>query len=187
MRLFQPGVLLAVSIPVTAQTPPARVNPLLSPSTLPYQAPPFDRIADTDYLPAMEEGIRRQLAEVADIASNTAAPTFANTIEAMERTGTLLHRVTSVFFSLTSANTNPVLQQAEREISPKLAAASDEIYLNPTLFARVKAIYDRRASLTLDPESAHLVELYYRDFVRAGALMNDDDKQSSPIARCSTA
>jgi peptidyl-dipeptidase Dcp len=176
MKISPLAVLVAVSVPLAAQAPPPRVNPLLSRSTLPFQAPPFDRLNDADYQPAIEEGIKQQQAEVTAIANNPEAPTFLNTIEAMERTGTLLKRASSIFFPLAGAHTNPTVQKIESALAPKLAAHDDEIYLNAKLFMRVKAIYDTRARLKLDPESAHLVELYYRDFVRAGALLNDADK-----------
>ncbi|HET7437338.1 MAG TPA: peptidyl-dipeptidase Dcp [Thermoanaerobaculia bacterium] len=151
-------------------------NPFNAKSTLPYQAPPFNRIKDTDYQPAIEEGMRQQLAEVAVIANNPEAPTFANTIVAMEKTGTLLTRAAKVFFALTAANTNDTLQKAESEIAPKLASHNDAIYMNPKLFARVKAIYDNRANLGLDRESQYLVERDYRNFIRAGAQLNDADQ-----------
>jgi len=156
---------------VTAET-----NPFFAESTLPFQAPPFDKIKDSDYQPALEEGMRRQLIEVEAIANNTETPTFENTILAMERTGDLLSRVSSVFFGLSQANTNPTIQKVQSEEAPKLAANSDKIYLNPKLFARVKAIYDSRDKLPLDPEAKYLVERYYRTFVRAGALLSDADK-----------
>jgi peptidyl-dipeptidase Dcp len=169
---------LAIVFPVLAQTPAMTqgTNPLLTASTLPFQAPPFDRISDAHFLPAMEAGITRQLAEAAAIANDPAPPTFANTIEALERTGQLLDRATSVFFNLVSSNTNPELQKIQREIAPKLASTKDQIFLDAQLFQRVKAIYDRRDTLRLDAEATHLVELYYSDFVRAGALLNDADK-----------
>ena len=176
MKAFHIAVLAATSVALSAQSRPSRMNPLLSPSPLPFQAPAFDTIADADYLPALKEGIRQQASEIAAIANNPDAPTFANTVEAMERSGRLLNRAGSVFFSLNSANTNPVLQKTDSEIAPKLATHDDEIYLDAKLFARVKAVYDARATLRLGAEATHLVELYYRDFVRAGALLNDADK-----------
>jgi peptidyl-dipeptidase Dcp len=120
--------------------------------------------------------MKQQLAENASIANNPAAPTFANTIEAMETSGALLRRVLPIFNGLTEANTNPTLQKIDGDEAPRLASHDDEIYLNAKLFARVKAIYDRRATLKLDPEAAHLVERYYQDFVRAGALLSEADK-----------
>jgi peptidyl-dipeptidase Dcp len=154
----------------------AETNPFFAESTLPFHAPPFDRIKDSDYQPALEEGMKRQLVEVEVIANNTEAPSFANTVEAMERTGALLNRVSRVFFGLTQANTNPALQKIQSEEAPKLAAHQDKIYLNSKLFARVKSIYDRRDKLGLDAESNYLVERYYKTFVRAGALLSDADK-----------
>src|SRR4030095_5345597 len=150
-------------------------NPFFSASTLAFEAPPFDRIKDTDYQPAIEEGMRQEIAEIDKIASNPAAPSFANTIEAMERTGTLLHRVQGTFAAVTRANTNPALQKVKSDESPKLAAHRDAIYLNRPLFSRVKALYDKRTSLTLDAESKYLLDRYYRDFVHAGAQLSDAD------------
>jgi peptidyl-dipeptidase Dcp len=184
-----PAQETAPATPATAQqtaTPPATTaagntdvlanNPFAEPSTLPFQAPAFDRIKDSDYQPAIEEGMRRQIAEVETIANDPSAPTFANTIEAMERTGMLLTRAAKVFFNLAQSNTNDTIQKVEAEESPKLAAHSDAIYLNPKLFARVKALYDTRDTLGLDAEQKFLVERYYRNFVRAGALLSDADK-----------
>src|ERR1043165_2221111 len=166
-------VLLTLAVAGTAV---AQTNPLFTPSSLPFQAPPFDKIKDTDYKPALEEGMKQQLAEIDAIANSAEAPTFANTIEAMERSGALLSRSAKVFFALTQANTNDTLQKVEAEESPKLAAHYDAIYLNPKLFARVKALYDARNAAGLDAESKFLLERYYRNFVRAGALLSDADK-----------
>jgi len=116
------------------------------------------------------------LVEMQAIADDTAAPTFANTIEKMERSGELLTRVAKVFFNLAQSNTNEDIQKLQAEIAPKLAAHQDEIALNPKLFARIKALYDQRDTLTGDPEMKRLVERYYQNFVRAGALLNDADK-----------
>jgi len=153
-----------------------RANPLLKASTLQFQAPHFDKLQDTDYQPAIEEGMRQQLAEVKAIVDNEEAPTFANTIEAMERSGTLLTRSAQIFFALTASNTNETLQKSQGELAPKLAAHGDAIALDPKLFARVKAVYEQRDAAKLDAESRRLVERYYRNFQRAGALLNDADK-----------
>ena len=153
-------------------------NPFAHPSTLPFQAPPFDKIKDADYQPALEEGMRQELADVEMIANSPDAPTFANTMEALERRGELLRRVQPVFSGMTSSNTNPTLQKLQAELAPKFAAHRDAIYLNPKLFARVKTIYDRRTSLHLAPDGEYLVERYYKDFVRAGALLSDADKDT---------
>ena len=151
-------------------------NPFAQPSPLPFEAPQFDKIKDSDYQPAMEEGMRRQLAEVDLIANNSDAPTFANTIEALERTGELLRRVQPVFFGMVSSNKNPTIQRVQSEEAPKLAAHRDAIYLNAKLFARVKAVYGQGTTLKLAPDAKYLVERYYRDFVRAGALLSDSEK-----------
>ena len=160
-----------------ASAPPApAVNPLFAASTLPYEAPPFDKIRDADFQPAIEEGMKQQLAEVEKIADQTAPPTFDNTIVAFERSGALLTRVSKVFSALAQANTNDALQKVQKEESPKLAAHRDAIFLNPKLFARFKMIYEQRESLGLDAESHRLVERYYRTFVRSGAELSVDDQ-----------
>ncbi len=153
-------------------------NPFARPSTLPFKAPPFDKIKDSDFQPAIEEGMRRDLDEVELIANNPDAPTFANTIEALERTGEMLTRVQRVFSGMVASNTNPTIQKVQTEEAPKLAAHRDAIYLNPKLFARVKAVYDRRRTLRLAADAEYLVERYYRDFVRSGALLSDADKNT---------
>jgi peptidyl-dipeptidase Dcp len=151
-------------------------NPLLSRSPLPFQAPPFNRIHDSDYQPAVEEGMKQQLAEIAAIADRPEPPTFANTIEAMERSGELLTRAVKVFLNMDQSNTNDAIQKAKAELAPKLAAHTDAIYLNPKLYARVKSLYERRDTLGLDAEAKYLVERYHRAFLRAGATLSDDDK-----------
>jgi peptidyl-dipeptidase Dcp len=161
------------SPPVAAAAAP---NPFFSASTLQFQAPPFDAIKNSDYQPALEEGMKRQIAEISAIANNPAPPTFANTIEAMERSGELLTRTAKVFFNLVQSNTNDAMDKIESEEAPKLAAHQDAIFLDPKLFARVKALYDTRDALGLDREAKYLIERYYKNFVRAGALLNDADK-----------
>jgi len=171
--------LLSLKYPTkSAHASAAAANPFFSESTLPFHAPPFDKIKDDDYAPAIEEGMKNQLAEIEAIANNPAAPTFANTLEAMERSGALLTRVSKVFFNLTTANTSDTLQKIKADEAPKLAAHSDAIFLNAKLFARVKALYDSRDSLKLDPESHYLVERYFKAFVRAGALLSESDKET---------
>ena len=155
--------------------PPPRENPLLEKSTLPFEAPPFDLIQDGDFQPALEEGMKRQLAEIEAIADDPSPPTFENTIVAMEKSGTLLTRVQYVFNALSGANTDDALQQVDEDEAPRLAAHHDAIYLNPKLFARVEAIYQARDQLA-DPEAKKLVEVYYHDFVHSGAKLSDADK-----------
>jgi peptidyl-dipeptidase Dcp len=151
-------------------------NPFYAPSTLPFQAPPFDKIHDGDYQPAIEAGMAQQLTEIRAIADNPAPPTFDNTLVALEQSGRLLDRVTSVFDAVTGANTNPDLQKVEQIEAPKLAAHNDAIYLDTQLYRRVEAIYKQREALKLDPESLRLVEFYHREFVHAGANLSDADK-----------
>jgi peptidyl-dipeptidase Dcp len=151
-------------------------NPFYAASTLPFQAPPFDKITDADYQPAIEAGMAQQRHEIDAIANNPAAPTFDNTVVAMERSGQLLSRVMLVFGAITSANNNPALQKVQEAEAAPLAAQSDYINLNPKLFARVEAVYNQRQSLHLDPESMRLVEWDYLQFVKAGARLNDADK-----------
>ena len=151
-------------------------NPLFTKSTLPFEAPPFDKIKDSDFKPALEEGMKQHLAEIEKIANNTDTPTFDNTLVAMEKSGELLTRASRVLNVLTGANTDSTLQKLQEEEAPKLAAHQDAIYLNSKLFARVKAIYDSRATLKLDPESFRLVEYYFQQFEKAGANLSDDDK-----------
>ncbi len=182
MKTSIPTILVLVIVLGTcalqAQTSdvPARQNPLSTASPLLYQAPPFDQIKDTDYQPAIEEGMKVQLREIDAIANDPAPPTFANTIEAMERSGALLTRASKIFFNLTQSNTNDAFQKIEAEESPKLAAHGDAIYMNPKLYARVKTLYDGRAASGLDAESKFLIERYYKQFVRAGAQLNDADQ-----------
>jgi peptidyl-dipeptidase Dcp len=151
-------------------------NPFYAASTLQYQAPPFDKIKDSDYEPAMEAGMVQQIAEIDAIANQSAAPTFDNTIVAMERSGVLLTRAAKVFNAITAANTDDTLQAVQERIAPKLAEHSDKIYLNDKLFQRVKAIYDNRASSGLNKEQQYLTELYYKNFIRAGAQLSEADK-----------
>jgi peptidyl-dipeptidase Dcp len=155
---------------------PAQDNPFFAVSTLPYHAPPFDRIRDEHYQPALEEGMRQQLAEVEAIANQSDAPTFENTIVAMERSGALLTRVNAAFNAVTGANIDSTLQRVQTEEAPKLAAHRDAIFLNDRLYQRVRSLYDRRASLGLTPEQNEVVERYHRSFVRAGAQLSEADK-----------
>ncbi|MGA9590176.1 MAG: peptidyl-dipeptidase Dcp [Salegentibacter sp.] len=153
-------------------------NPLLQPSDLPYEAPDFNEIEDSDFQPAMEKGMREQLAKIEEIANSKEAPTFENTLVAMEKSGQTLDRVYGVFNLLSSANTNPELQKIQEEEAPRLAAHQDAIYLNDKLFNRVTTLYKKRDSLDLDPESKKLVEYYYQKFTLAGANLSEEDKNA---------
>jgi peptidyl-dipeptidase Dcp len=162
--------------PMAAAALPAS-NPLAATSTLPFQFPAFDKIKDEHFKPAYAAGMHEHLGEIAAIANSKEAPTFENTIVAMEKSGLLLTRVATIFSSLQGANTNDTLDAIDREMSPKLAAHNDAIYLNDKLFQRVKALFDKRASLGLDAESLFLLERYHKDFVLAGANLNAADKK----------
>jgi peptidyl-dipeptidase Dcp len=151
-------------------------NPFYAPSRLPFHAPPFDRIKDEDYQPAIEAGMAEQLAEIRRIADNPAPPTFENTFVAMEKSGRLLDRALAAFRGVSEANTNPALQSAKTALAPKTAAHQDAIHLDKKLFERVAALNQRRAALQLDPESLRLIEVTYDDFVHAGANLSDADK-----------
>jgi peptidyl-dipeptidase Dcp len=180
MMVFMSTVIAAGTIAINpALAAPADFgpsNPFYAPSTLPFQAPPFDKIKDEDFQPAIEAGIAQEQTEIEAIANNPEPPTFDNTIVAMEKGGRLLNRVMSAFFGVTGANTDPVLQKVKTTEAPKLAAHADFIHLNTKLFARINTIYKERAALKLDPESLRLVEHIYDEFVHAGANLSEADK-----------
>jgi peptidyl-dipeptidase Dcp len=144
-------------------------NPFAKPSTLPFQTPDFSKIKDTDYLPALIAGMAQQKREVTAIANRKAPPTFDNTVVAMERSGLLLERANLAFSAVNGANTNDTLQATDTKTSPLLAAHNDFIYLNPELFQRFKTLHDHQAELNLNPEQAKLLDVYYKQFVHAGA------------------
>lgn len=152
-------------------------NPFAQPSTLPYKLPPFDKIKDADFRPAFDAGMAEQLREIEAIDRNSAAPDFENTVVALEKSGRLLDRVATVFFNLNASNTNPEILKIASEIAPKLAAHHDAIQLDPVLFARIDAVYQKRASLNLDPESLQLLERTHLEFVRSGAKLSAADKE----------
>ena len=153
-------------------------NPLFSAWTSPFETPPFDRIKNEHFKPAITEGIKRHNEEIKAIAENTDSATFANTLEALDRSGLFLDRARRVMENLLSANTNDELQAIATDLAPTLSQHDDEIYLNPQLFARIKAVYDQRdsGSLSLNPEQRRLLERFYKDFVRAGANLSDAQK-----------
>jgi peptidyl-dipeptidase Dcp len=160
----------------TLSAAPSFAGPFDRPSTLPYAAPPFDKIQDTDYQPAIEAGMAASLVEVRRIADNTAAPSFDNTIVAMEKQGQMLERAQAAFGQVAQANTNPALQEVQKALGPKLAAYNDTIFLDPKLWARVKALHDKQQSLKLTGEQAMLLDSYYKQFVRAGAPLSAADQ-----------
>jgi peptidyl-dipeptidase Dcp len=169
MRLLAIPAAIALAILTAGPAPSALGNPLMQPSTLPFGALPFDRISDSDYQPAIEAGMAKQLAEITAIANDPAPPTFDNTLVAMEKSGRLLARATGAFDVEVATNSDAELLHVRQIIAPQLAAHQDAIYLNPKLFARVRTIYNNLDHLQLDSESRHLVVTYYRRFVHAGA------------------
>jgi peptidyl-dipeptidase Dcp len=177
-RLFAAVSVLAISAWLSAAAADfGPSNPFYAPSSLPFSAPPFDKIRDEDYQPAMEAGMAQQLAEIRQIADNPAPATFENTLVAIERSGRLLARAAAAFNGVSQANTNPVLQQAKTALAQQLAAHEDAIRLNKKLFERVGAIYQKRASLKLDPESLRLLEREYDQFRHFGANLSEQDKE----------
>ncbi|WP_294319611.1 M3 family metallopeptidase [uncultured Sphingomonas sp.] len=186
MRHLAPAaLLLLLSSTVLAQGPmPAATtgaplpaaNPFAQASTLPFQAPPFDRIKSTDYKPALLAGMAAQRAEINAITRARSAPTFENTIAAMERSGRLLERASMAFYGVVGANTDDTLQKTQADLAPAFAAHQDAINLDPALFARVKTLYDQRQSLGLDAEQLQVLTLTYKGMVRAGAQLSPADK-----------
>ncbi len=160
---------------------PAGKNPLLERWTTPFEMPPFDKVKTEHFLPAIDQGFARNLEEIAVIANNREAPTFANTIDALEGSGRLLDRVSAVFFNLSGTDTTPEIQAIEREVSPRYAKHGMAIYQNPKLFARVDALMEDRKKLGLTLEQTRVLERYHRGFVKAGARL--DKKAKARLAK----
>ena len=186
MRKNQNWALLALFAVFCSCTPKddkksesiASDNPFLKPSSLPYQAPAFDKIKNSDFKPALEEGMKQNIEEIQKIANNPDSATFENTLVELEKSGQLLARVNAVFNLLTGANTNPDLQKVQQDVAPELAAVQDSLYLNAKLFKRVESIHNNLSKLNLDAESNRLTEYYYQEFLLAGAKLSDADKTS---------
>ncbi|WP_194756436.1 M3 family metallopeptidase [Aliidiomarina indica] len=188
ITLLAAAVGLALSVtacsdaPVTPdsqQDTPATIqlsadNPFFAPSPLQYQAPDFTQIRDEHYAPAFEAGMSQQAAEMQAIANNPEAPSFENTVLAMELSGELLTRVSRVFFAMTSSTSNDEIRNLQAQLAPKLSAHRDDIYLNPALFLRVDTLYQDRHNLDLDAESLRLLEVYHDRFIRAGANLSNE-------------
>ncbi|PJJ63471.1 M3 family metallopeptidase [Compostimonas suwonensis] len=155
---------------------PSETNPLLEPSTLPYQLPPFALIDDEHYLPAFEAGLAEQRAQIADILASDDEPSFANTMIALESSGQALRRVAAVFFNRSSSDSSEFVTDLEERLAPILSAHDDAIRLDPALYARISALHERRHDLGLDPQSVYLIERYYIEFTLAGAQLGDADK-----------
>lgn len=152
-------------------------NPFFEAYNTPFEVPPFDKIENAHFAPALREGIRQHQAEIDAIVENTEEPTFANTIEALENAGSLLAKVNIVFSNLNSANTNDELQAIAREMAPELSKHSDNITLNEQLFERIKSVYENQAAFGLNAEQTQLLDKTYKRFVRNGANLNDADKE----------
>jgi peptidyl-dipeptidase Dcp len=165
-----------MTLPALAADPAAAANPFFTEWKTPFGVPPFAQIKEEHFLPALKEGMARQKAEVAAITAVKEAPTFENTIVALELSGQFLDRVMSVFSNLVGAETTPKLQAVNREAMPLLAAHRDDIYLNLDLFRRVKTVWEARAGLKLAPDQARLLERTYKGFVRAGAALTPDQQ-----------
>ncbi len=170
------SIAVLAAAPAAVQKSAKDDNPFFKPYGTRFNVPPFDRIRNEHFLPAIEEGIRREQAEVDAIVADTEPPAFANTVAALDRTGIFLSEVSAVFGALQGANTNKDLQALARRVAPMMAAHRDNIGLNAKLFQRVKAVYDGRDSLKLDREERFLLEATYRDFVRGGALLDEAQK-----------
>ena len=174
--LFAALLAIIPVVSVSGATPATSDNPLLLPSALPYQMPPFDRIRVSDYVPAFEEAMREQLREVAAIAHNPQPPTFENTIVALDISGQALQRVGFIFDELKSNSSNDEMEKIDTVMAPKRSAHRDAVYLDRALWQRVNTVYQKRASLKLDPESLQLLTRWHARFVRAGARLSAADQ-----------
>ena len=164
----------ACTMPSSGSSTP---NPFFSESSLYLKYPPFDKIKNEHYAPAFELGMKQHMQEIDSIALDQDPPSFENTILSMEKAGSLLDRVSTVFYALTSAHTNDEMEKVRSEMAPKLSAHSDKILLNDALFQRVNTLYDNRMDLGLDNESVRLIEKYHTSFIRAGAKLNAEQKE----------
>ena len=177
-HLFIPLVVMCLMTScVTQEKKSTEMNPFLEAYNTPFQVPPFDKVFNKHYLPAFEEGIKQHDAEIKSITDSDKAPDFANTIEALDYSGSLLTRVNRVFSNLKEAVTNDSLQEIARKVAPMLSQHEDAINLNEKLFARVKAVNDQKASLNLNQEQSRLLEETYKRFVRGGANLAADKKE----------
>ena len=173
--LLQSGPMMTHAFAETAAALPAG-SPFAAASPLPYQAPQFDKIKDTDFQPAIEVGMTQDSADAQAVANNPAAPTFENTVTALEKSGQLLNAANGLFQNLVQSNSSDTLQKVNEELAPRLQAHTDSILLNAKLFARVKAVYDARETSGLTADQKFLALRYYRRFVHAGANLSDSDK-----------
>ncbi len=177
MKIFS-LTLIAMSVLLTSGFSPEekRENPFFSEYKTPFQVPPFDKIDTTDYMPAFMEGIKQHNAEIDAIVNNTTFPDFTNTILAFDKSGKLLTRVSKVFYNLNEAETNKQIQSIARKLSPIMSKHGDDIALNEKLFAKIKAVYEKRKTMNLDSQQLRVVEKYFRDFERQGANLSPEKK-----------
>ena len=175
---LQSIMLLAIALLLLAGFNPEkkRDNPFFSKYKTPFEVPPFDKIDSTDYMPAFMEGIKQHNAEIEAIIANSATPDFANTILAFDKSGKLLTKVSKVFYNLNEAETNKQLQAIARQLSPIMSKHNDDIALNEKLFAKIKAVYQKRKVMGLDDQQFRVVEKYFRDFERQGANLSPEKK-----------
>jgi peptidyl-dipeptidase Dcp len=174
LKPFYSGLLLPLVI--TTALADLATNPMSQMSTLQYEVPDFAAIRDEHFMPAFEEGMKEQIRVVEEIASNPEPATFENTLVALEKSSPLLTRVSRIFYNLYGTDSNDARRAIASELAPRLAAHSDNIFLNADLFARVDALFQRRSSLALDPESDRLLEDYHTSFVRAGAQLTAEQQ-----------
>ena len=174
-------ILMIPACSKKSETPVAEAaageNPFFADYNTPYNVPPFDRIQPEHFVPAFEEGMKQEKADIDAIVNNPDAPNFENTIVALARAGKLLSKVSPVFYGLSSANTNDAIKKIQLEMNPRLAQHQDEINMNKTLFERVKAVYEQRHELNLDNEQMYVLENLYKGYVRSGAELNEEEKE----------
>ena len=168
--------VIAILLLLACGTILAQENPLLVTPNTPYQTPPFGKIKNSDYIPAIKEGIRLQQAEIDSIVTNPAPAAFKNTIEPFDRSGELLSNAAAIFYSLMGTMHSDEMEEIATQLSPLMTAHQDSIWLNDKLFARVKAVYDTRDKAGLDPKQRFLVEHLYREFIRSGAKLDSTQK-----------
>ncbi len=175
--MTRPNFILTTCLLALMTTTTYAANPFYAPWTTPFEVPPFNQIKLEHYRPAFDEAMKRHRQEVAAICSEPAAPTFENSVEALERSGALLDRVGNVFFAMKSSMNNDEMESIAKAVAPLLSKHEDEILLNDALFQRVKVVYESRDALSLTPEQRKLLEEYYKRFVRGGANLPPDQKE----------
>ena len=170
---MKPTRILLLFATLAVMSSCTRTNPFLAEWKTPYGIPPFEKITEADYLPALKEGIARQKAEVDAIIASEEAPSFDNVIAALDRSGELLSRTCGVLFNLSESDNTPTLQAIVEEATPLVSAHGDDIYMNAALFAKVKAVYDERAALSLTPEQEQVLERTYKAFEKNGIALDE--------------